>query len=141
VGALAHGRAPGTDSRDRSAGTVTPGLLASGLLPIAVGGLLDRLSLARVVEVERAAGRLDELSPRENDVLDLMAQGLSNTAIADRLHLSIKTVEPAITSIFRKLGLDEDPASNRRVLAVVHYWSRSGAVEPLGPQAVRRSER
>ncbi len=123
--------------------TVTPGLLTTVLLPVAAGGLLDRLSLARVVEVERAAGRLDELSPRENDVLDLMAQGLSNTAIADRLHLSIKTVEPAISSIFRKLRLDDDPASNRRVLAVAQYWSRAGAAEPLapGPQGVRRSER
>ena len=113
-----------------AAGTVTPGLMASVLRAVAAGGLLDRLSLARVVEVERAAGHLDELSPRENDVLDLMAQGLSNTAIADRLHLSIKTVEPAISSIFRKLGLDDDPASNRRVLAVVEYWSRAGTHAP-----------
>ena len=123
-------------------GTVTPGLLASCLLPIAVGGLLDRLSLARVVEVERAAGHLEELSPRENDVLDLMAQGLSNTAIADRLHLSIKTVEPAISSIFRKLALDDDPASNRRVLAVVEYWTRQrGAEAAPRPQEERRTER
>lgn len=121
-----------------AAGTVTPGLLASGLLPLAVGGLLDRLSLARVVEVERAAGRLDELSARENDVLDLMAQGLSNTAIADRLHLSIKTVEPAISSIFRKLGLDDDPSNNRRVLAVVQYWSRAGAAWVRDDQSPRR---
>ncbi|SFB85353.1 regulatory protein, luxR family [Nocardioides terrae] len=105
-------------------GTPTPGLLAVGALPLAVGWMLDRLSLAHVVELERAAGRLDALTPRENEVLDLMARGLSNQAISERLHLSIKTVEPAISSIFRKLGLDDDPASNRRVLAVVQYWRR-----------------
>jgi DNA-binding NarL/FixJ family response regulator len=53
-----------------------------------------------------------------------MARGLSNTAIADRLHVSIKTVEPAISSIFRKLGLDEDPDSNRRIMAVAEFWKR-----------------
>jgi DNA-binding CsgD family transcriptional regulator len=102
----------------------TAGKLAVAVVPLVAGWLLERLSLARVVEAERASGRLDELSPRENDVLDLMAQGLSNTAIAGRLHLSIKTVEPAISSIFRKLGLHDDPASNRRVLAVAEYWRR-----------------
>lgn len=105
-------------------GTPAPGLLLIVLIPIVAGWLIDRISLAHVVEVERAAGHLDELSPRENDVLDLMAQGRSNTAIAGQLHLSIKTVEPAISSIFRKLGLDDNPASNRRVMAVAEYWSR-----------------
>jgi DNA-binding CsgD family transcriptional regulator len=105
-------------------GSPTPGRLAVGLVPLVAGWLLYRLSLAHVVEVERAAGRLEQLTPRENDVLDLMAQGLSNAAIAERLHLSVKTVEPAISSIFRKLGLPDDPASNRRVLAVAEYWAR-----------------
>lgn len=104
--------------------TATPGLLSVGILPLVAGVLLNRMSLAHVVEVERAAGRLEELTPRENEVLDLMAGGLSNAAIAERLHLSIKTVEPAISAIFRKLGLHDDPASNRRVLAVAEYWSR-----------------
>ena len=104
--------------------TPTPGLLALVPLPPVLGWFIYRHSFAHVVEVERAGGRLSELSPRENDVLDLMARGLSNTAIADRLHVSIKTVEPAISSIFRKLGLDEDPDSNRRVMAVAEYWKR-----------------
>ena len=107
-----------------TAGSPTPGLIALGVVPVVAGWLLDRLSLAHVVEIETAAGRLPELSARENEVLELMAQGLSNAAIAERLHLSVKTVEPAISSIFRKLGLHEEPASNRRVLAVVQYWSR-----------------
>lgn len=107
-----------------ASGSPTPGLIAIGVVPVVAGWLLDRMSLAHVVEIEQAAGRLPELSPRENDVLALMAQGLSNAAIADRLCLSVKTVEPVISSVFRKLGLHDEPASNRRVLAVVQYWSQ-----------------
>lgn len=107
--------------------TPTPGLLALGLLPPTVGWALSRVSLAHIVEVERARGTLAELSPRENDVLELMAQGLSNSAIAERLFLSIKTVEPVISSIFRKLNLDSDSASNRRVLAVAEWWRRQNS--------------
>jgi DNA-binding NarL/FixJ family response regulator len=83
------------------------------------------MSLAKVIEQEADAGHLDGLTPRENDVLDLMAQGLSNAAIATRLHLSVKTVEPVVSSVFLKLGLPSDADSNRRVLAVLEYLSRS----------------
>jgi DNA-binding CsgD family transcriptional regulator len=115
--------------------TPTPGLLTVGVVPVVAGWLLHRWSLAHVIEIEKGAGRLRlaKLTPRENEVLDLMAQGLANTAIADRLHLSIKTVEPAISSIFRKLGLPDDPESNRRVLAVAEYWARAHA--PDAPTA------
>ena len=61
------------------------------------------------------------LSPRERDVLQLMSQGLSNAAICTELHLSIKTIEPVVSTIFTKLGLHADSASNRRVLAVLAY--------------------
>lgn len=94
------------------------GLLTTPLVPVVAGWIMVHLSLGRVIEKERAAGGLDSLSPRENDVLDLMAQGLSNQAIADRLHLSIKTVEPLVGSIFVKLRLPADSTTNRRVLAV-----------------------
>ena len=50
-----------------------------------------------------------------------MARGRSNAAICDELHLSIKTVEPIVSTIFTKLGLHADAASNRRVLAVLAY--------------------
>jgi DNA-binding CsgD family transcriptional regulator len=95
------------------------GLLTTPLVPLVAGVVMDRLSLGRVIEETRASGGLSGLSPRENEVLDLMAQGLSNQAIADRLHLSIKTVEPLVSSIFVKLDLPPDSASNRRVLAVL----------------------
>jgi DNA-binding CsgD family transcriptional regulator len=101
-----------------------PGLIAISSLPLVMGWCLERMSLGRVIEEERAQGHLEGLSPREQEVLELIALGLSNNAIAERLHLSIKTVEPAISSIFRKLGLDDDSTSNRRVQAVLAYWKR-----------------
>ncbi len=83
--------------------------------------MLDRLSLAQAVAGQPRAGQLDGLSSREHDVLELMAKGLSNAAICEELHLSIKTVEPIVSTIFTKLGLHPDAASNRRVLAVLTF--------------------
>ncbi|WP_206050922.1 helix-turn-helix transcriptional regulator [Nocardioides speluncae] len=83
--------------------------------------VVDHLNLADVVAGQRRAGFLDGLSPRENEVLELMARGLSNAAICQELHLSIKTVEPVVSAIFVKLGLHADAGSNRRVLAVLAY--------------------
>ncbi|WP_245927434.1 helix-turn-helix transcriptional regulator [Nocardioides silvaticus] len=95
------------------------GLLTTTLVPLAGGWIMVRLSLGRVIEETRATGGLAGLSPRENEVLDLIAQGLSNKAISERLHLSIKTVEPVVSSIFVKLRLPADETTNRRVLAVL----------------------
>ena len=107
-----------------AAGTPRAGILLAALVPLAAGWAMERISLAKVIEQEVEAGRLDDLTPRENDVLVLMADGLSNTAIAARLHLSVKTVEPVVSSIFAKLGVPADSDSNRRVLAVVEYLRR-----------------
>jgi DNA-binding CsgD family transcriptional regulator len=107
-----------------AARTARPGILLAALVPFAAGWAIDRMSLAKLIERETEAGRLDGLTPRENDVLDLMAQGLSNAAISARLHLSIKTVEPVVSSIFVKLGLPVDSDNNRRVLAVLEYLRR-----------------
>ena len=95
------------------------GLLTTPLVPVTAGWIMARLSLGRVVEEARASGGLASLSSRENEVLDLMAQGLSNRAISEQLHLSIKTVEPVVSSIFTKLRLPADSDTNRRVLAVL----------------------
>jgi DNA-binding CsgD family transcriptional regulator len=108
-----------------AADTSRPGIMLAALVPVAAGWAMERMSLAKVIEQEADAGHLDGLTPRENDVLDLMAQGLSNAAIASRLHLSVKTVEPVVSSVFLKLGLPSDADSNRRVLAVLEYLSRS----------------
>jgi DNA-binding CsgD family transcriptional regulator len=83
--------------------------------------VIDHLSLSDVIARQRRAGHLEGLSARERDVLELMARGLSNAAICDELHLSIKTVEPIVSTIFTKLGLHPDAASNRRVLAVLTF--------------------
>lgn len=83
--------------------------------------VLEHLAVA-AADPGRGPGRhLDRLTPRELEVLDLMARGLSNAGICERLHLSIKTVEPAVSSVFAKLDLPPGRESNRRVLAVLVY--------------------
>ena len=71
--------------------------------------------------VGRRRGRLDALTPREREVLALMAEGRTNTAIAARLFITEKAVGRHIASVFRKLGLAESADDNRRVLAVLAY--------------------
>ena len=66
-------------------------------------------------------GGVDALSRREQEVLALMAEGLSNLAVSRRLSLTRKTVDSHVRSIFAKLGLAPSPASHRRVLAVLVY--------------------
>jgi DNA-binding CsgD family transcriptional regulator len=83
--------------------------------------LLQHLDLAGVIARQRQADQLEELTARERDVLDLMARGYSNAAIGRELHLSVKTIEPLVSTIFAKLELGQDAASNRRVLAVLAY--------------------
>jgi DNA-binding CsgD family transcriptional regulator len=83
--------------------------------------VIDHIRLADVIARQRQSGNLDGLTPRERDVLELMARGRTNAAICDELHLSIKTVEPIVSTIFTKLGLHSDAANNRRVLAVLAY--------------------
>jgi DNA-binding NarL/FixJ family response regulator len=77
-----------------------------------------RRPAAPVGPTELIAGGLDELTPAEWRVLETMAAGLSNTGIAQALHLSPRTVESHVKWIFRKLGLWPSEAEHRRVLAV-----------------------
>ena len=69
----------------------------------------------------RPRGPLDDLTPRERDVLELMAEGRSNAAIASRLGLTEKTVEGNVRVILSKLGLEPAAEDHRRVLAVLTY--------------------
>jgi DNA-binding NarL/FixJ family response regulator len=81
-------------------------------------------SLDGLVAAETGGGQLAWLSKRELEVLSLMAAGLSDRGIAERLWLTQKTVESHSRSIFRKLRLPSDRDHNRRVSAVVTYLSR-----------------
>jgi DNA-binding NarL/FixJ family response regulator len=69
-------------------------------------------------------GPLDELTPREREVLELMAQGLSNRGICEKLVVSPKTVETHVNAIFWKLGLLPAQDEHRRVLAVLAFFAR-----------------
>ncbi len=69
----------------------------------------------------RVGDPIGALSERERDVLALMAEGLSNTAIGARLFLSTKTIESHTSRVFAKLGLLDDADSHRRVQAVLAY--------------------
>jgi len=64
---------------------------------------------------------LDRLTPRELEVLELMAEGLSNSGIAERLVISLGAVEKHISNVFTKLGLEHETSAHRRVLAVLTY--------------------
>ena len=89
---------------------------------VAAGGTaLDPEVVSRLVGRRKGTGPLDELSPREREVLELMAEGRSNQAIAEKLVVTLRAVEKHVTSIFGKLRLPADEQDHRRVLAVLTY--------------------
>jgi DNA-binding NarL/FixJ family response regulator len=85
------------------------------------GTAVDPQVVAQLLGRSRSDDRVQALSERERDVLSLMAEGLSNRAIGEKLFLSPKTVEAHVHSIFTKLELDQAPDTHRRVLAVLAY--------------------
>ena len=85
------------------------------------GTALDPEIVARMLGRRRVTGPLDELSPRELDVLREMAEGKSNRGIAEALVISDAAVEKHVTNIFRKLEIDGKANEHRRVLAVLRY--------------------
>jgi DNA-binding NarL/FixJ family response regulator len=87
------------------------------------GTVMDPEVVSRLVRRPRTDDPIAELSPREREVLSLMAEGRSNSAICAKLFLSPKTVETHVNSIFNKLRLAEAPDDHRRVLAVLAYLS------------------
>jgi len=102
-------------------------ILVDALQRIADGEtVVDPTIVSRLFGRRRTADPLAELTERATEVLGLVAEGLSNKAIAKRLHVTERTVESHITKAFLKLGLVDDPVSHRRVLAVLAYLRHHG---------------
>jgi DNA-binding NarL/FixJ family response regulator len=94
--------------------------LADAVRRVAAGGsALDPEIVGLMVGRRRKDDPLALLTPRERDVLTLMAEGKSNAGIADALHLTLNAVEKHVTRIFTKLELGHEPGEHRRVLAVL----------------------
>lgn len=85
------------------------------------GSALDPAVVSQLVGRRRRDDPLGELTPREREVLELMAEGRSNHAIADQLVVTERAIEKHVTSIFSKLSLAPAPEDHRRVLAVLAY--------------------
>jgi DNA-binding NarL/FixJ family response regulator len=89
------------------------------------GSALDPKVVASLVSTPREGDQLAQLSEREREVLELMAEGLTNTGIATRLYLSERTVEAHVRHVLMKLGIAESEHGHRRVLAVLTHLSAS----------------
>ncbi len=125
-----------TDPLSRAETTLLDDLARQARLVLDHLGLTE--TITETIAAEQRAGHLDGLTEREREVLELVARGLSNAAICAELHLSVKTVEPLVGSIFAKLGLHADSASNRRVLAALAYV-RAGVSGPAPHRSIERS--
>jgi DNA-binding NarL/FixJ family response regulator len=100
-------------------------VLLDALERVAAGEcVLDRAVVDELLARRKQADPLESLTPREREVLGLIAEGRSNQGICQALWLSPKTVETHIRGAFTKLGITEAPENNRRVLAVLAYLRR-----------------
>jgi DNA-binding NarL/FixJ family response regulator len=98
------------------------GEFADAVKRVADGGsALDPTIVSQLVGRRRGDDPIDQLTPREREVLGLMAEGRSNQGIAERLVVTERAVEKHVTSIFGKLRLPAAPEDHRRVLAVLAY--------------------
>jgi DNA-binding NarL/FixJ family response regulator len=89
---------------------------------VAAGGsAIDPIIVSTLLAKRRSDDPLQELTSREHDVLELMAEGRSNQGIADELVITLRSVEKYVSSIFTKLGLPSSGTDSRRVLAVLLY--------------------
>ncbi|WP_101847881.1 LuxR C-terminal-related transcriptional regulator [Zhihengliuella sp. ISTPL4] len=96
--------------------------------------VLDPEVVAQLLTRRNRDDRMMRLTERERTVLALVAEGKSNQAIAGLLFLSEASVEKHITSIFQKLGFEQDESGNRRVLAALAHLENSGGTTPSNGQ-------
>jgi DNA-binding NarL/FixJ family response regulator len=97
-------------------------LFTDAVVRVAQGGsALDPEVVSHMLNRKRREDPLDDLTPREREVLALMAEGRSNRAVAEQLVVTERAVEKHVTSIFGKLRLAAAPEDHRRVLAVLAY--------------------
>jgi DNA-binding NarL/FixJ family response regulator len=95
---------------------------ADAIRRVAAGGsALDPTIVSQLLARRRADGPLDDVTAREREVLELMAEGRSNQGIAERLEISERGVQKHVTSIFDKLGIPAGTDDHRRVLAVLTF--------------------
>jgi DNA-binding NarL/FixJ family response regulator len=85
------------------------------------GSALDPIIVSTLLSKRRSDDPLETLTPREREVLELMATGSSNQGIADKLVISVRAVEKYVSTIFAKLGLPSTGSESRRVLAVLTF--------------------
>jgi DNA-binding NarL/FixJ family response regulator len=85
------------------------------------GSALDAQIVSQLLSAERRNGPLAELTPREREVLELVAEGRSNPSIAEHLGITLRSTEKHVTSIFAKLDLPVGGGEHRRVLAVLRF--------------------
>ncbi|MGA7271987.1 MAG: response regulator transcription factor [Acidimicrobiia bacterium] len=114
-----HPEATGYLLKDR---VFDPAVLVDALNRIAEGEtVVDPTIVSRLFGRQRRQDPLAALTPREREVLSLVAEGLSNRGIAERLLVTERTVEAHVTQVFLKLGFDHSPDSHRRVMAVLAF--------------------
>lgn len=116
IRAMSAGGGTGYLLKDRVA---EPERLVQAVRTVASGGSVVDSEVVSQLVAQKGNPSVEVLTPRERDVLALMAEGKSNSGIASALFLSLKTVETHIGNIMSKLGIDESPTDHRRVLAVL----------------------
>jgi DNA-binding NarL/FixJ family response regulator len=108
-----------------------PADFAGSLRRVADGGTaLDPEVISGLLADPKEAGRLDALSPRERSVLELVAEGRTNKAIAEKLVITQGAVQKHISAIFTKLGLPAGDNDDRRILAVLAYMLAEPPTQP-----------
>lgn len=99
-----------------------PAVLVDALRRVTEGEtVVDPTIVARLMGRKRVDDPLAELTSREREVLALVAEGLSNRAVGERLFVTDRTVEAHMAQVFSKLGIEESPDHHRRVLAVLSF--------------------